>query len=115
MQLAGAGEAAAPSPAHRHPELKQGCCSAFQLGDSDPPGGGRAGATVGPSLGAPLDPNPRSLLETLTPQPHRMRSVGVRKQLAVVSACSGPQFPYLEYLGGGRGVLVSSQTPDEGK
>lgn len=68
-------------------------------------------ATVGASLWGPLDPNPRSFLETLTPQPHRMKSVGVRKHRAVRSVYSGPVFPSGQW---GQ-VLVSSQTPQKGE
>ena len=51
-QLAvGTGEVVSPSPAHRHPGLSQGRCSAFWPGDFDHPGGRRAVATAGLSLG----------------------------------------------------------------
>lgn len=42
----------------RRPEMNQGCCSALWPGDLDHPGGGRAAATAGLSLRAPLDLTP---------------------------------------------------------
>ena len=46
-------------------------------------------------VGSSSDPYPRPFLGALTPRPHRMWSMGVRKHLAVFSACWGPPFPHL--------------------
>lgn len=43
-----------------------------------------------------------------------MRRLGVRKHLVLRSACSGSQFPH-QSNGGGKEVLVSSQTAEKGK
>ena len=70
-------------------------------------------AKLGLCYGLLLIPTLDSIRGTLIPQPHRMRRKGVRKHLALVSLCSGPQFPHLN--NGCRGeVLVSSQAPEEG-
>lgn len=62
-------------------------------------------------VGSSSDPYLRPFLGALTPRPHRMWSMGVRKHLAVFSACWGPPFPHLG-KGGRREVPPHCQLLD---